>query len=318
MPIQQKALKAFEYWYKHLPIYPGAGGGPARGTIGAGLVVLERLKTEFNLDLDSHRAKGKSQFKGLSPATVKRILKEFKETRPFLKEGGRTNRGAPGDIAKMLEALTLLEGQPEATRNEVLTALQSFLVDKVREYHARQRFKLKYSRAKSTWQTIHELLQLARQTGRDGPLAQYLVGAKLQLKFPKVAIRNQSYSAADDQIKAPGDFIVGDTAFHVTVSPMPAVYEKSKANLDEGMKVYLLVPDGRLAAARQMAEGFAPGQMAVESIESFVSQNIEELAGFSQERAHQVRQLLDTYNQRVSQVETDKSLLIEIPKNLLE
>lgn len=47
-----EAPRAFEDWYTQLPIHK-ASGGPAKGTIAAALVVLERLKADFNLDLSS-------------------------------------------------------------------------------------------------------------------------------------------------------------------------------------------------------------------------------------------------------------------------
>lgn len=148
-------------------------------------------------------------------------------------------------------------------------------------------------------------------------MAQYLVGAKLQLRFPDVAIENKSYSTADDQLGRPGDFLVGNTAFHVTVAPMPAVYEKCKRNIAEGYRVYLLVPDRALAGARQNAELTVPDRIAVESIESFIGQNIEELSTFTKDKlADGFLRLLETYNQRVDTIENDKSMLIEIPPNL--
>ena len=52
-------------WYSRLPVHK-ASGGPAKGTISAALVVLERLKSNCNLDLESHRAPGGSQIKGAS------------------------------------------------------------------------------------------------------------------------------------------------------------------------------------------------------------------------------------------------------------
>jgi Domain of unknown function (DUF4928) len=316
-PLEQKALEAFEAWFNRLQHYPKKGDGPARGTIAAALVVLEHLKTNFSLKLEDHRAKGKSQIKGVSPGAVKKILNKHGESRDFLKEGGRTNRGAPGDVEKMLQALRLLKNERPESRNEIINYLQDFLVEKVREYHLRQRLKIRYSPQTTTWQAVHDLLNLADDSGKAGAVAQYLVGAKLQLKFPEFNVRNESFSTADDPRKLAGDFQVGDTVFHVTVSPMPGVYAKSKANIDQGLKVYLLVPYDSLVGAKQTAEGYVSGQIAVESIESFVSQNLEELALFSKERARQMRLLLETYNERVSQVETDKSLLIEIPENLL-
>ena len=68
---------------------------------------------------------------------------------------------------------------------------------------------------------------------------------------------------------------------------------------------------------KQNAENTAPGQIAVESIEAFVSQNVDELATFSnQGRATELKQLLVTFNSRVNAVEMNKSLMIEIPANL--
>lgn len=319
MDKQGKALEAFAAWYEGLPVY-SASGGPARGTIGAALVVLDRLKNQYDLALSAHRAAGQSQIIGVSSASVARILAEFGETRPFLKEGGRTNRGGPGDIEKMLVKLksAKLESLPVEERNQTLRILQGFLVEKVRQFHNRQRLKIVYDPSKSTWQSVRDLLALARETGKEGPVAQYLVGAKLCLRFPDAIIGNESYSTADDQLGRPGDFHLSDTAFHVTVAPMSAVYEKCCRNVEAGFRVYLLVPDRLLVGARQNAEASLAGKIAVESIESFVANNIEELSLFAKNKLpNGFRRLLETYNQRVNAAETDKSTLIEIPRNLL-
>jgi len=199
-----------------------------------------------------------------------------------------------------------------------LKELQGFLVEKVREFHNRQRLKVIYDPSKSTWQSVRDLLVLARETGKEGPVAQYLVGAKLCLRFPEAKIGNESFSTADDQLGRPGDFLLSDTALHVTVSPLPAVYEKCRRNVEAGYRVYLLVPDRLLIGARQNAEATLPSKIAVESIESFVANNIEELSLFAKDRLpNGFRRLLETYNERVNATEIDKSMLIEIPRNLL-
>jgi hypothetical protein len=171
----------------------------------------------------------------------------------------------------------------------------------------------------TTWQFIHAILAAAREKGKEGPVARHLIGTSLQLAFPNILISNESYSTSDDHLGRPGDFHVGDTAFHVTVAPMSVVsYERCKLNIEEGLRAYLLVPDRILAGARQNAEATAPGQIAVESVESFVSQNIEELSTFSKKSLTDgFRRLLEMYNQRVDAVENDKSMLIEIPQTLL-
>lgn len=119
------------------------------------------------------------------------------------------------------------------------------------------------------------------------------------------------------QLGEPGDFYIEDTVFHVTVAPMMPVYDKCKANVDQGLRVYLLVPDRSVIGARQNVEGVVPGRVGVEAIESFVAQNIDELGSFSNTGLRQeLLKLFEMYNRRVDIVEIDKSMLIEIPRNL--
>jgi len=306
-------------WFAALPTYSATGGLPARGSIAAALVILERLKKNYQLGLDAHRASGKAQIRGLTSSALKKILASFGECRPFLSEGGRTNRGAPGDVENMLNILRPLELDRESTeaRQEVLAECQRFLVEKVRDYHSRKRLEIVYDPARTTWMTVKELLRQAEAVGKAGPVAQYLVGAKLQIRFPNIRVSNERYSAADVQTQRLGDFEVGDTVFHVTVAPGADIYEKCRHNVEQGLCVYLLVPDDFVVGARQNAEAAAPGQIAVASLESFIANNIEELSAFQRDqRISGFRCLLETYNRRVEEIELDKSMLIEIPRTL--
>jgi hypothetical protein len=307
----------FAAWYESLPLERNKF--PARGTIAAALVVLEHLKEDFDLNLDSHRAKGQGQIRGVSGNATAKILAAFGETRHFLSEGGRTNRGTPRAVGSMLDCIRKMKLNPRdgGERNLALNALQEMLVERVREFHSRERLKFVFDAGKTTRQIVHEILVAAQENGKLGAVAQYLVGAKLQLRFPEIAVSNDSYSTADIQLGRKGDFLIKDTAFHVTVAPMPAVYEKCRSNLDAGYRVYLLVPDDAVIGSRQNAELTAKGKIAVESIESFVGQNVEELSAFSQKGLlTEFLKLLQTYNQRVDAVESDKSMMIELPGNL--
>jgi len=311
-------LLVFEKWYWSLKIVK-ANNGPANGTIAATLVLLERLKEKYDLDFETHVASGGAQIKGASGTAVAAILSTFGETRSFAKEGGRTNRGGQGDISPLFKSLAslnldLLEAED---RNKVLISFQAFLVDRVRDFHNRQKIKLVFNSKLSTWQVIHDLLEFSQNEGKAGYVAQHLIGAKLQLRFPNVTISNESASTADKPTNRAGDFTIGNTVFHVTVSPMEGVYKKCQENLNEGLKVYLIVPDGKLIGARQNAEQYCNGQIAVESIESFVSQNIEEISVFASDKLkYNIVRLVKLYNNRVDAVEVDKSLMIELPSNL--
>ncbi|MHC4302230.1 MAG: DUF4928 family protein [Planctomycetota bacterium] len=165
---------------------------------------------------------------------------------------------------------------------------------------------------------IGEILDKARQRNQSGPVAQHLVGAKLAIRFPNMEITNFPYSAADDQAGRPGDFYIGDTAFHVTVAPNMHHVARCAQNLREGLSAVLLVPDAKLNAARVLLETEnIEAQVAAESVESFVGQNLSELAEFTTNKfSRKMGALLAEYNRRVAAVETDDSLQIVIPTSL--
>jgi hypothetical protein len=173
-----KSLSELQTWYDKLPLFSGA---PARGTIAAALWVLERLRSDFDLEMESHRAAGGAQIKGISPVNVAAILGRYGETRQFLKEGGRTNRGGPGAIEAMLRAIEAaqISALPHDQRIEILDHLQRFLVDKVREYHGRESIKPIYNATETTRQFIAEILCKANQVRKRGPVAQHLVRGSL-------------------------------------------------------------------------------------------------------------------------------------------
>lgn len=317
MSSELAAKQAFETWWDNLRRY--RGGMPAKGTVGGSMVVLERLKSNYVLDLDFHRTSGGSQIKDVSGANVQKLLEEHSETRPFLSEGGRTNRGLAGDVGALLDQLRTmeLEALSQKDRVEVINFLQGLLVEKVGKYFAQNRLQLIYDSAKMTWDIVRSLLREADETGKAGPVAEYLVGAKLQLRFPHIEVENKSYSTADEVTGRPGDFFIEDTAFHVTVHPTPGHFDRCRQNLNQGLRPYIIVPDEYLTGTRQNANLIWPGRIAVESIESFVSQNLDELSTFSKSKTKSnLRSLIEMYNRRVNEVERDKSLLIEIPRNL--
>lgn len=308
-------------WWNQLRTYSQNNGLPAKGTVAGALVVLERLRMNFVLDMKEHLTKGGTQIAGAGKAATQRILVRYGEDRSFLEEAGRTNRGLIREVTQLLDALRAagLGALELSERDALLTESQLWLVQRVGEYFNRQRVTFVYTPENSTWQAIHEILEQARLVGKEGPVAQYLVGAKLTLRLPNTDIRNDTYSTSDLQSGMPGDFLVRKTVFHVTVAPTTGHYEKCVANLSQGYRPYLIVPDRVLVGTRQNAESVAPGRISVRSIEDFVSQNLDELFALSEgDLIGGFRQLLEVYNERVDMVETDKSLLIEIPRNLLD
>jgi len=169
------------------------------------------------------------------------------------------------------------------------------------------------------WTPHTTVAALLRVSGRHrGAVAYHLAAAALAIRFPEKSIPNFSYSAADDQGGRSGDFQVGGTAFHVTVAPSKAHAARCAKNLRDGLAAFLIVDQDNVDRARYSLEfEKIAGRVAVESVESFVGQNLSELAEFAADRiAPTWGNLLRTYNARVSEVETDGSLLIEVPTSL--
>lgn len=73
MTKQQSAVDLVAQWWNMLEPVRQNNNLPAKGTLAGALVVLERLKTRYALDIDQHRAKrGQSQIQGVGKASVQR------------------------------------------------------------------------------------------------------------------------------------------------------------------------------------------------------------------------------------------------------
>lgn len=308
---------AFVEWYENAAAE--TPDGVPMDTIARALVVLQRLKDAPSLQGNASSAPGRAQISGAGGAGVKSILAAFGETRPFASESGRANRGLRRRIESLLAILERfgVSSMPADVRVRQLSALQEYLAARVREFHNRKRLAFLFDPAKTTRELISELLRSARETGREDAAAQYLVGAKLQLRYPDTFASNEPYSADDAQVGRAGPFRIGDTLFYVSVAPALAVYDACMEKIRPGVWVFLLVPERALEGASRTAEQIAPRQLAVTSIERFVSLNLEDLAVFRTDAfRQQLRRLLHTYNERVDRFDPDKSMMIDIPANL--
>lgn len=306
-----ESLKALIEWYEKEE--------SERYVICAGLAVLERAKKTFPLKRSDYITKG-NQVRTSGPL-IKKILARYGETRTFASEGGRTTRGtvpAAERLVGKLNSVPELQNLSQPDRVKIFDQLQAWLVDKVKEYFDKQKIEVEIQLDKPSPKIIWDILSAAEEKKLKGAVAQHLVGAKLALRFPDIEIENHSYTTSDQQLGRQGDFLVGDTVFHVTVAPMPQVIEKCDRNIKNGYRAILLVPENKLQGTNQMIETMELStKVGVFSIESFVGQNIEEMGRFGKNNlARGLRKLLEKYNERVQAVETNRSLLIEIPSNL--
>ena len=316
--IAETAYKLLAEWFSHE--HECQEGDSDRYIVCAGLAVLQVLKKHFPIGED-HYVTPRNQVR-TSGSLIQKILSERGEERTYSREGGRTTRStrpAAERLVKRLNGFKQFGTLPEEERAGLAGKLQDWLIERgVLPYFNQQRIEVEISLDKPGSHLIADILAVAAKRNLAGCVAQHLVGAKLALRYPELNIENHSCTTADLQLGRSGDFLVGDTVFHVTVAPMPAVIEKCEANIRNGFRAILLVSESKLQAARQLAEIRNPqSRIGTFSIEEFVGQNIEELSGF--ERAalsRNMKALLEKYNDRVTGVETNLSLMIELPGNL--
>ncbi|GAA0234449.1 DUF4928 family protein [Saccharothrix mutabilis subsp. mutabilis] len=290
------------------------------------MILVHQLGEHY--PLEEARFLTSSQVRGMGGGKIKRILAEHGEHRPFTAEGGRTSRGTVGlarRLAELLNGAAVAEEYrrlPVERRVDVRFHLQGWLVDCVRrDYFDQRLIEADVDFNKPTRAVIAAYLGAARlrEGSVAGALAQHLVGAKLSLRFPGLEISNEKHTTADKQTGRRGDFEVGDTAFHVTMSPGEGLFvNRCRANLNEGFRPFVLVPADRVSAALQLADNAGlDDRVTVVGIEDFVSVNVDEMAQYSTaEIRKKLRELLERYNERVRAMEPDPSLQVQIPANL--
>ena len=91
--------------------------------------------------------------------------------------------------------------------------------------------------------------------------------------------------------------------------------DRCAENVRHGYRPVILVPENRLAGARQMAEDNGLGEAVnVVEAETFIGTNIEELAEYSSDRIREgLARLVRRYNERIEDVEPDGSLRVDEP-----
>jgi hypothetical protein len=207
----------------------------------------------------------------------------------------------------------LLDHLTPDQRDSILIDIIGILLAKAREWLERQHLKIVCSREAAPGSWVGEILQQAQ--GRSGGrVEQHLIGAKLTKAHPNAEIPIHAGTTADVQTGRSGDFQVGTTVYHVTAAPGDSVIEKCKSNYHAGFHPVLLVPAKDKVRAEMRAEDLGMyGHMTILAIEDFVAVNIIELSeGNKQKFIEVIKGMIEEYNRRIDEVETDKSLKIDV------
>ncbi|MGD1088256.1 MAG: DUF4928 family protein [Verrucomicrobiota bacterium] len=284
----------------------------SRNTVAMGVVVLDKLSETRTLRREEAVSPG-GEISG-ARAGLSKILMKHGIPEKFLKE--ITTRQAHQDGQHLYEQLgygNALSALDDAERKKQLAAGLAKLRGLALAWLGRQHIQLACGRQCSPATWIAAILDEAKGKS-GGKVEQHLVGAKLEKRHPDIPIPNHPGHAGDMQTGRSGDFVVGTTCFHVTASPTSAVVSKCAGNIQSGLHPVLLVPREQAAKSRHLAEDKGiMNDVTIIAIEDFVASNIIELSsGKQSEFINTLRSIIDAYNRRLEEVETDMSLRIEV------
>lgn len=310
-PSEQAARRANAVVQGWLESCTRRGGKRPRNTISVCIAILDALRAKCPLERSEIVSEGGEI--GCARGPLKHTLEKY-GIPGFLKEV--TTRQGHQDGQKLLKGLkygSILQEVPAPERDAILADLIGILLAEAATFIARKHLRITCSREMAPGAWIGELLDQAR--GRSGGrVEQHLVGAKLTRAHPNIDVPVHPGAAADVQTGRAGDFQVGTTVYHVTAAPGPGVIEKCKANIHAGLSPVLLVPLAEKPRAELRAEDLGmSGRITIVGIEDFLAINIIELSdGERHEFIGVMRDIVNEYNRRIEEVETDKSLRIDL------
>jgi len=242
------------------------------------------------------------------------ILESYDIPSSYLKEV--TTRQGHQDGQRLFEQFEwgeMLIEMPEDEREELLLELVADLRSLANEWLKRQNLKLEIDRRQAPTAWVNIIVENAK--GRSGGVVeQQLVGAKLARRFKGMDIPNHPAHAGDRQTERAGDFAISRLVYHVTSAPSRDVLQKCVKNVRAGLYPILLIPREQENKARILAQDEGVDkEVTIISIEDFVALNIIELATEESKDFFSVlKEIVDIYNKRLSEVETDLSLRIEV------
>ncbi len=257
------------------------------------------------------------QVAGLGGAAVQSILNDHEITRVLAEEGGRTSRGS---IQKMRAYIALLNSLDSDNLLD-FDAIESWWIEQVRQFFASQPFRLRIDASRSLRSIVADLVQAAFARQREcpgmmvaGAVIQHLVGAKLELAVPDADIDHNGFAVADAPTARRGDFLLGDTAIHVTTAPSEALIRKCADNLAANLRPLIITTDEGAGGAKALAKNLDLSErIEILELEQFITTNVLEWSRFQREqRPITVRELIECYNRIITECETDPSLRIDV------
>lgn len=277
------------------------------GRLQSALALLERLRDHPTLNLDDHLVKSRAGLKGHE--TYGNLAHQRLRLEPLNKNHGRraSNIGDWGQqLLDILKAKGFARASSEGRSDLIDSAQQSFAVH-LRDILEQDPLTVRI-RGRSAETVIHDLLKQAEEKGKSGDVAQYLVGAKLSLRFkremPVYPANKADRKSHSDRGARLGDFELENAVIEVAVG-LPDdkhIAQVAEALEDSDAEVWLLTRVDRVLTWKNElsgSDGVDVRRVVVTSVEAFVGQNVTELGDFSAKgKQTQLEALFNLYNSR--------------------
>lgn len=289
-----------------------------KGPLSVVLVITRNAKSKKPpFSADDFLTEQGGQVAGLGRSAVQAILEDYGISRILAEEGGRTSRGSIRRMQNYVDILNSLANDDMLD----FSVIEAWWIERAKEFFASMPLKFKLDPSKSLRRTVGELIETAfkRQeecpgTMTAGAVMQHLVGAKLQIALPNFKMEHNGFSVADAPSGRKGDFLVCDSAIHVTTAPTEALIRKCRENLDKSLRPIIITTESGVGGARALAKNAEiEDRIDILEIEQFVATNVYEWSGFAaNKRPVSINELINVYNAVIDACETDPSLRIAV------
>lgn len=278
---------------------------PAR--LQAALALTERLRDVPSLAVGGHLYGSARPSLQLHVAYGERVHQRLKIS-PVLRDHGRFSSKMPewGQVLLNAVAKTGFSDFAPELRNRIIDEAQAEIAFPLRRLIERPlRVHLNGLSAEAV---ITDVLKAAEEKGKSGEVAQYLVGAKLALRFnreiPVYPANKSDRTSHFDLAPRLGDFEIENAVIEVAVGLPDDKHLQQIAEIQKksDAEVWLLSRADRVEIWQRelkKEEGVETKRVVVTSVEAFVGQNITELGEFSAKgKIDRLKALFDLYNTR--------------------
>ena len=283
------------------------GANVVPGRVQAALALLERLREYPTLDLGHHTTHGGASI--ISHETYGDSAHSRLQIDAVNKNHGRRSSNLPSWGQWLLDLLRDVgfTNADKPSQLKLITTAQAHLASTREDLLNQEPLKARTA-SRSVESTIHEILIQAEDKGQSGNVAQYLVGAKLELRFNislAIAPANSSdrKNRSDPNAKL-GDFHIEDAVIEVAIGLPDQKHLDQVGDIVDNTNhaVWLLTRSDRTESWKsELRRCIGPHlkRVVVTSVESFVGQNISELGSFSiKGQQDKFRELLELYNHK--------------------